>query len=279
MSSVLDSVASTNSLPAPPALICDLAPLNADSTNQLSFEPFPHVIHHQFIAPAHYSSLCRSFPTCPPSTGPTGFSLYWGDEGYERLLEEEPAWRALFKTFHSQQFIEWGKKQFAMVWDRAGCKIDLTEARYVPYREDRIDKERATLRKIEYAPHELWVRMDIHQGQMGYNRGIHVDHARRLISMLIYMSDHTERQIVGGELFLHSGTQWRSIETKRITPRHNLMVAFPCTARSYQSVSEIKSMASPRNYVQVHISSSVDVWPREAIPRWRRAFSFLKRHL
>lgn len=279
MSTVLEHAINPNCLPEPSAAICDLAQLNVNGPNHLSVEPFPHVIHHQFISPESYAALCRSFPTCPPSTGPTGFSLYWGDEGYTRLLEEEPAWRALFNSFHSQQFIDWGKKQFAMVWNTADCKINLSEARYVPYREDRIDKERATLRKIEYEPHELWVRMDIHQGQMGYNRGVHVDHARRLISMLIYMSDHKEREMVGGELFLHSSTRRQSDRPKRITPRHNLMVAFPCTASSYHSVSAIKSMAAPRNYIQVHISSSVDIWPREAILRWRRSFAFLKRHL
>src|SRR6266498_507324 len=260
MSLILGSAINTNGSPEKPAAICELRKLN------VSVEPFPHVVHPQFIAPEYYAELCDSFPSCPPSTGPTGFSLYWGDEDYTRLLDERPAWRALFNTFHSQQFIDWGRKQFATVWDEAGCKITPSEARYVPYREDRIDKERATLRKVEHEPHELWVRMDIHQGQLGYDRGVHVDHARRLISMLIYMCDHTENQMMGGELFLHSGSKPQSNRPTRITPRHNLMVAFPCTARSYHSVSEIRSMVVPRNYIQVHISSSVDIWPREATP-------------
>lgn len=242
-------------------------------------EPFPHVVHNQFIEPEYYSKLCRSFPTCPPSSGPTGFSLFWGDEGYTRLLDQEPAWRALFQTFQSAEFIDWGRKQFRRVWEEAGCRINLSEARYVAYREDRIDKERATLRRVEHEPHELWVRMDIHQGQPGYDRPIHVDHARRLISMLIYMSDHTENKMVGGELILHTGPK-SSYGTTRISPRHNLMVAFPCTARSYHSVSKITSMAAPRNYIQVHISSSVDIWPREATPRnWRHKLGGLKRRL
>ncbi len=280
MSIVLEPPINANRFAQTPATICDFTRPGANNLNQLSVEPFPHVIYPQFIKPEYYAELCRSFPTCPPSTGPTGFSLYWGDEGYTRLLDEQPAWRALFNSFHSQQFIDWGKEQFATVWREAGCTINLEEARYVPYREDRIDKERATLRKIEHEPHELWVRMDIHQGQMGYDRGIHVDHARRLISMLIYMCDHTENQMVGGELFLHTGAKPQSSDRPtRITPRHNLMVAFPCTARSYHSVSEITAMAVPRNYIQVHISSSVDVWPREAIPKWRRPLAFLKRHL
>ena len=236
--------------------ICELKQLS------VNLNPFPHVISSEFITPNAYQELCRSFPQCPPSTGPTGFSLFWGDEGYARLLEEQPAWRGLFDTFHSQRFIEWGRQQFAMVWERAGCKINLSDVRYVSYREDRIDKERATLRKVEHEPHELWVRMDIHQGQVGYDRVVHVDHARRLISMLIYMCDQTENRMVGGELFLHD--EARSKADTGITPRHNLMVAFPCTAGSFHSVSEITSMAAPRNYVQVHISSSTDVWPREA---------------
>jgi 2OG-Fe(II) oxygenase superfamily len=259
--------------------ICDFDQLNLGGRNYLSVEPFPHVVHHQFIAPQYYSELVRTFPTCPPSTGPTGHSLYWGDEGYERLLTEHPAWRALFNAFQSQKFVDWGRAQFADSWEAGDCRINLADARYVSYREDRIDKERATLRKVEHEPHELWVRMDIHQGQTGYDRRIHVDHARRLISMLIYMCDHAENELAGGELFLHSSAAAKSGEPgKRITPRHNLMVAFPCSARSYHSVSKITSLSIPRNYIQVHISSSVDVWPREKVRgSWRQRLGSLKR--
>jgi 2OG-Fe(II) oxygenase superfamily len=113
---------------------------------------------------------------------------------------------------------------------------------------------------------------------MGYDRGIHVDHARRLVSMLIYMSDHTENQMVGGELFLHTSAKPQSDPPTRITPRHNLMVAFPCTSHSYHSVSQITSMGAPRNYIQVHISSSVDIWPRNPIPgNWRRKLGGFRR--
>ena len=280
MSSVAGIAINTNCSVTTSAAVCDFTQLDANNVNHLSVEPFPHVVNHHFIASEYYAKLCRSFPTCPPSTGPSGFSLFWGDEGYTRLLDEQPAWRALFNTFHSQQFIDWAREQFATVWEEAGCKINLAEARYVSYRESRIDKERATLRKIEHEPHELWVRMDIHQGLPGYDRRVHVDHARRLISMLIYMCDHTQNQMVGGELFLHKDAKPQSERTTRITPQHNLMVAFPCTARSYHSVSKIISMAAPRNYVQVHISSSVDIWPREVTPgNWRLRLGSLKRRL
>src|SRR5438128_695994 len=100
-------------------MICDFTRLDSNNVNHLSLEPFPHVIHQQFIDLKYYGELARSFPTCPPSTGPTGFSLYWGDEAYTRLLDEQPAWQALFNTFQSQQFIDWGKEQFATVWEEA----------------------------------------------------------------------------------------------------------------------------------------------------------------
>jgi hypothetical protein len=275
MSKQTDMKTNNDSL-TPVASICETELLD------LQAEPFPHLMRENFIDPEHYRQLCRTFPTCPPGTSPTGYSLYWGDEGYQRLLDEQPAWQALFDTFHSQTFIEWGKRQFGEVWRGAGCKLDLSAARYVPYREDRIDKERATLRKIEHEPHELWVRMDIHQGRVGYARRVHLDHARRLISMLIYMCDHTETRMRGGELCLHGAAGQRVDQhpSKRIEPRHNLMVAFPCTNGSHHSVPKITSTAHPRNYIQVHISSSVDAWEREAPPRsWRTTLSSFKRRL
>ena len=253
--------------------VCDL------SRREMKLEPFPHVLSQQFIDPGRYVRLCETFPSCPPKIGPTGFSLYWGDAGYQQLLDTEPAWRELFETFHNQRFIDWCREQFAEAWEREGCKIKLAEARYVPYREDRIDKERAQLRHVMHEPHELWVRMDIHQGRMGYDRPVHLDHARRLMSMLIYLCDADENEMAGGELFLHSGKSSSSDSTFRVTPRHNLMVAFPCGPNSYHSVSAITAQREPRNYVQVHISSSVDIWPRPAVPRWRRAVSRLRRQL
>ncbi len=234
--------------------ICDLGFL------ELLTEPFPHVTHDHFIQPDHYRSLAESFPTCPSSIGPTGFSLYWGDDEYQRLLNERREWQLLFNSFHSQQFIDWCATQFAEVWQREGCTIDVSQAKYIAYREDRVDKERATLRTIEHQPHELWVRMDIHQGRLGYSRPVHLDHARRLMSMLVYMCDHTENEMTGGELFLHTNEKSDSPQVKRITPQHNLMVAFPCGRRSHHSVPPITAIGAPRNYIQVHISSSVDIW-------------------
>ncbi|MEA2337297.1 MAG: hypothetical protein QOE82_1304 [Thermoanaerobaculia bacterium] len=231
------------------------------AVRNISEKPFPYVANDRFIDPQLYAQLRDSFPVCPPNTGPTGFSLFWGDAAYQRLLDSQPAWQTLFDSVHSQDFIDWGMKQFADVFRRDGCKFDLSNARYVHYLEDRIDKERAALRNVEHAPDELFVRMDIYQGHVGYSRGIHHDYNRRVISMLIYFCDQDETHMEGGELLLHPKKFARWIRpTVTIRPKHNLMVAFPCSKRSWHSVPPITSLYHPRNYIQVHISSSVDAW-------------------
>ncbi|MET0646122.1 MAG: 2OG-Fe(II) oxygenase, partial [Pyrinomonadaceae bacterium] len=232
--------------------VCDLTRLEVQD------RPFPHVVHEQFIRPELYRQLAESFPACPPTPEPTGYSLFWGDEGYQQLLEEHAAWRSLHETFHDQRFIDWAAEQFAPLWRASGCLIDPARALYVPYREDRIDKARPGLRRVEHAPEELFVRTDIYQARVGYGRPIHVDHRRRLVSMLIYFCDPME----GGELLLHHGPKQRRFGAapKRFEPRHNLMVAFPCSARSHHSVSPVAAQDALRNYIQVQISSSVDIW-------------------
>src|ERR1044072_6587178 len=87
--------------------VCDLTLLG------VNVKPFPHVVHEQFIRPEHYRRLAESDPFCPRTAKPTRYSLFWGDEGYERLLEEQPTWRSLHETFHSQSFIDWAVEQFA----------------------------------------------------------------------------------------------------------------------------------------------------------------------
>jgi hypothetical protein len=55
--------------------VCDFSLLDVVA------EPFPHVTQERFIAPEVYRESRESFPHCPPNTGPTGYSLYWGARG------------------------------------------------------------------------------------------------------------------------------------------------------------------------------------------------------
>ena len=222
--------------------------------------PFEYLCKRQFLRPDIYEGIAQSFPVCASSTGPTGFSFYWGDPEYDRLLREHPAWKAFFDAAHSQAFIDACIQQFRPAFVAHKCCIDLDKAVYVPYRESREDKERRHILEIRHQPHELFVRLDVHQGYTGYSRAVHLDHRRRLLSMLIYFCDQGDMD--GGELVLH-GTRLRVLrpEMARVRPEPNLMAAFACSPVSYHSVPVIKSQVSPRNFVQIQISSSVDAWP------------------
>jgi hypothetical protein len=230
---------------------------------ELRKKPFEHVVVTSCLPDDVYRGVESSFPECAPSSGPTGYSYYWGDTEYDRLITENPAWKAFFESAHSQAYIDYAIAQFGPSFKSQGCTIDLSKAKYVPYRETREGKEQRHLTGTGLAPHELFVRLDIHQGHIGYSRKVHLDHRRRLISMLIYFSDSDESGRDGGELVLHSSVLGlMRPEGGRVTPRRNLMAAFACSPVSFHSVPEIKSQSSPRNYVQIQISSSIDAWPK-----------------
>lgn len=228
----------------------------------VSREPFEHVLKNDFVNPEIYAELVRSFPQCPPSTGPTGFSCYWGDPEYDRLITTHDAWKAFFQAAHSDAFIHYCIEQFRDAHLANRCLIDLSRATYVPYQESRQDKQRRHIRSVTHLPHELWVRLDIHQGHLQYRRRVHLDHRRRLISLLVYFCDSQETGMTGGDLVLHTGRKylWHP-EAARISPRHNLMVCFPCSKRSLHSVPRIRALSAPRSFVQIQVSSSTDAWP------------------
>lgn len=234
--------------------------------------PFPHVTIDGFLDVAEYDALRRSFPACPPNSGPTGYSRFWGDEDFDALLDAEPAWRRFFDWTQSQSFIDLCLVPFADVIAREAV-IDLSSARFVPYIETRHDKEQRFLGATGLAPDQLFVRTDILQGNVGYDRRAHVDHRRRAATMLIYLCDGDEDAMVGGDLILHAADG----KTVTIRPRHNRMVLFPCVNASLHSVSRIESQQAPRNYVQLTVSSSVDLWEsardgfRQALGRRVRA--------
>src|SRR5207253_1925207 len=72
-----------------------------------------------------------------------------------------------------------------------------------------------------------------HLARGGYSRLIYHDHNRRVISMLINFCDQDEAGMRGGELVLHQKRFARWIRPAvTIHPRHNLIVAFPCSKRS-----------------------------------------------
>lgn len=227
----------------------------------VSESPFSHVLQDNYLEPDLFLQLKDSFPQCPKSTGPTGYSLYWGDPDYATLLASNPAWKTFFDRFHSQQFVNYCIEQFQETYSAKRCRIDLSRAVYVPYQESREDKERRHIQAPRHEPHELWVRLDIHQGFLGYGRKVHLDHRRRLVTLLIYFNGADEISMNGGELWMHSRKLgFLHPKEKVIQSQNNRMVCFPCSGDSYHSVARVLSQSAPRNFVQVTLSSSQDAW-------------------
>lgn len=256
---------------------------------EVDLHPFPHVLVDEFFRPDAFRELLDQFPQITEmksdmKRGETGWgqTLYWGDEEYDRHLEESPGWKRVFDLVHSQSFLDYIIDELGELFAREGCVVDLSKARYVPYCEDRVDKQLNQLRKVEHEPHELWCRLDFYQGYRGYYRPVHLDHQRRLISMLVYFSDQDVVARDGGDLILHSPGPdlWmlgklglyqtpklfslardRLAQTLAIKPRGNRMALFPCGKRSWHAVPAVRSASSPRQHIQITISSSTDIWP------------------
>lgn len=238
------------------------APIDEENVRS---SPFPHVLADDWLEPALYERLRATFPHCPPNTGPTGFTLFGGDPDYEALVAGNAAWAEFVGLFHRQAFVDHALATFADTYDEA--RVDLTAARYVDHRETREEKELARLPASALAPDDLWVRVDIMQGRKGYYRHPHLDHRRRALSMLIYFCDADEAGMKGGDLVLHGSRG----EAVMVRPRHNRMAMFPCAAGSLHSVTPIRRQSAPRNFVQVILSSTADLWdgvtPRPSVSR------------
>ncbi|AQR72319.1 2OG-Fe(II) oxygenase [Sphingomonas sp. LM7] len=249
--------------------------------NQVRPQPFTHMLVDDWLEADLYARLRDSFPPCPANTGPTGYTLFWGDPEYDRLVREDANWRTLFERFHSDTFIQACLAAFPEVF-RDEAVVDLSDARYVPYQESREDKQKLEITGSTLDAEDLWVRVDIMQGLTGYRRRPHLDHRRRAISLLIYFCDADENEMAGGDLVLHGEGR----EAMAVRPRHNRMVVFPCHRESVHSVSTIRSQRAPRNFVQVTVSSVKDLWQGSSGPqptRWEvlqdRAEKFVRNRL
>lgn len=246
--------------------------MNHFSARPVDPRPFPHVLVDNYLEADLYEKLESSFPDCPPNSGPTGYSYFWGDPEYDELLATNQAWRTLFERVQNQAFIDHALGQFRDVYATESV-VDLSRARYVAYQESRADKERSRIANIQHAADELWVRMDIMQGRMGYDRSPHLDHRRRAATMLIYFCDSDESRRVGGDLVLHSR---ESNDKIVVRPKHNRMVFFPCNNASLHSVPAVTAQLQPRNFVQISISSSIDLWEPIPVSLFNRTTSRLR---
>jgi hypothetical protein len=220
------------------------------------YEPFPYVIKEEFVQPDLYVKLKASYPELPKSGGRTGYSLYSGDPDYAPFLNANAEWRQLIGTLMSQAFINYTNQQFKDLFVKHGCKIDPSQARYVAFTETR-DHINNGIPKLGLAPEDLFVRVDIQQGKIGYSKKIHCDFKRRLVSCLIYFCDAQNIGIQGGGLGLYTADQ--SLQTT-IMPKNNLAIIFPRFPHSFHAALPIIATEKPRDFLYIAISSTFDLW-------------------
>ena len=238
------------------------------SIEPLSRAPFPHVIKTEFLTRSFYRSLKEAYPTIPRHSGPkrsggrSGCDLYRDDPAFERLLEA-PVWNQFYRELHSQTFVDYVAAQFPE--EIAHSKLNGRQLRFVDYVEHREMLSKTTGLPTEGTrPEDVFVRMDIQQAHDGYHKPVHCDHRRRVISMIFFVCDHNETEMVGGEFVLH-GINRRLLkktypEHSRFAPADNLAIIFPRGTNSFHSVSPLQSCRAPRNFLYIAVSSRVPIW-------------------
>lgn len=238
------------------------------SAAQLHPDPFPHVVADHFFPQSIFDELSREFPECPPGSGPTGFTVHRGDDAFEHLMSRSFAWRQLHESINNQAFIDAIVKLFAEPIG-VSCLVAASDLRFSDHVEGRREKEQATILSPKLRPEELFVRFDLMEGRDTYSRQRHLDHRRRLTTLLVYFNDPGDATFKGGHLVLHGS----GVSSVRIAPAANRAVLFACNENSWHSVEPVHSVGSPRRFIQISVSSCHDLWPGEKPRRgWGRHF-------
>lgn len=217
-------------------------------------EPFPHAISDNYIGDYLYREALRDFPKIESrrDQGRTGYDIYRDDYEYADLLRSSPAWKHLHSFFCSESFVKWSLSLFPEHLPKFTNPRfrDFVETRAMLFEQERLPRGK---------PGKLFVRMDIQSAKVGYKKLVHVDHDRRVVSMLLYFCDQAECGMSGGELVLHDGDK---MPVKTIAPRHNRAIVWPQVRDSWHSVNEIVRAEKPRQFLYVTVSSRVSVWPK-----------------
>lgn len=224
--------------------------------------PFPHAVIDGLFDRATFAALAATYPECPPASGPTGRTIHRGDALFDTVMAGNTKWQAFFTHTNTQAFADRLARLFA---DEVGasCLVPIAELRHVDHIESRADKERSQTLAPSHPREAVFTRFDFMQGMNAYAREPHLDHRRRLGTMLVYFDAPGPETFRGGDLVLHDA---RGAPVKRIPPAANQAVLFPCSERSWHSVDPVTECKRPRRFVQVAVSSCHDLWPDAQLP-------------
>ena len=261
------------------------------SREDVVVEPFPHCFKQPFVRPDLFERLKAEFPRDDyfdrnsSLGGRAGRDLYPGDDLYDELLGNSPAWREFAEFIDSQAYIDLTLDLFGDHLAEFGCLADAEKIRYehwVESREILAEKTTRSSRVIgkikgamgiaeptdEHDPNEMFVRMDIAQGEVGYEKRVHCDRPNRLTSMLIYFCDKNEIGMEGGDFRVHKHNEDKPIDAYErhpkptdteivatFEPKENFGGMFIGCNNSYHSATAVTRSDSYRNFVYSSVAS------------------------
>jgi hypothetical protein len=227
--------------------------------------PHPHLAVDEIIAPHAYASL--RFPDQLIGAGQA-----WGLTATDpQYAFEDPAWRAVRDELCSELFVMSVLREFSGDMSRAGCRVDPTRARLVPFVETREEKELSTL-PGNWNPNELFTRLDFQSKGAGtYREFIHLDWARRIVGGILFFSDADEEGLDGGELAFYRDRDFRDDRwchdaelVAQFRPRANTGIIFLNWNGAFHGPRAIKRLRGRRRWLYYTISSRADVWVANA---------------
>lgn len=259
--------------------------------------PFPHVFKEPFVRPDLFKQLKAEFPKDDyfdrntSVGGRAGRDLYPGDDLYAELLQNSPAWSELAGYVDSQDFIDLTVDLFGAYLEKFGCLAEAEKIRYEQWVEGReilaakatrleriSGKLKSTLgvkAPVDNAdPNEVFVRMDIAQGEPGYEKKVHCDRPNRLTSMLIYFCNKQDIGMEGGDFRVHKHKNEKHIDKyerhpkadateiiAKFEPRENLGGMFIGCNNSYHSATAVTKSDRYRDFVYSSVASrSMSLW-------------------
>lgn len=271
------------------------------SKSDVSSTPFPHAVKRGILPPELFSALKADFPRADvfaeqhaesgglgSRTGKdTGFDIYRGDDSYDRLIAQSPAWAEFDAWINSPAFVEKFLELFGDHLDALGCSVEVDPAAYdrglVEGREVLTDgqtlseKAKDMLKGIFGSakggkqPVRLFSRLDIERSIGGYFKPPHCDRKNRLCSLIVYFTDLEAEGIEGGELNIYALKEQREpakhVRHPRpedvdvvatLSPKENLGVFFPCSNNSHHGVNALKSQSAARDFLYINISTDSD---------------------
>ena len=260
--------------------------------------PFPHVFKEPFVRPDLFARLKAEFPKDDyfdrntSLGGRAGRDLYPGDELYAELLRVSSAWREFAGFVDSQDFIDLTLDLFGAYLEKNGCLAEADKIQYNQWVEGREILARKSTKigrasgKLKSAlgmksskrddsdPNEVFVRMDIAQGEPGYEKPVHCDRPNRLTSMLIYFCNKKDIGMEGGDFRVHKHKTEKHIDeyerhpkadatevVAKFEPRENFGGMFIGCNNSYHSATAVTKSDRYRDFVYSSVASrSMSLW-------------------